>query len=88
MHLQISLIIRYFFGTIVGLSLGLIFVFTHKIAWTRVALLCLLWTATYYIFRILYYFIIAGILATFLTLIILGKLEPRKPSTQYKIEEK
>lgn len=105
--MQISYFYTIIFGSILGLSIGLLFAFTHKIAWLKVVLLCLLWTVTFYFCRIEHLdiscvhtkfcygklqisllFAIFGIVATFLTLVILGKLEPRKPSTQHRIEEK
>jgi hypothetical protein len=45
--MQISYFYTIIFGSILGLSIGLLFAFTHKIAWLKVVLLCLLWTVTF-----------------------------------------
>lgn len=76
------------FFTLMGLILVIVCTSRYKITLIKLFLLCLIWAFTFCFFVPFPLFIISGMVATFLTLVILGKLEPRKESKQTKFEEK
>lgn len=69
-------------GALAGLVLRIVLSISYKIYWTKVVLLCLIWMITFFLIHSFGMFLIGGVVATFLTLVILGKLEPRDRSTQ------
>jgi Mn2+/Fe2+ NRAMP family transporter len=79
--------IVWIFGLFAGISLGLVILISHKIEWYKFILLGIIWGIAFSQIDRFWIFLVIGVIACFLTLLILGRLEPRNKAVNQNIEE-